>query len=156
MANRIFPTIAPFIRAIFGQDDNDDFRVARVDYNGGLLAGPFGGIETPIGFEVIENTVTGEYRGLVFCTVPTGYLYIINNVAGIAWANQVYQMIFEATIGGSLHTIARWMNVPSYETRFAMVNVVLAAGDSIQMTYYASSGGGQMIGHIIGYKVRLT
>jgi len=156
MANRIFPTIAPFIRAIFGQDDNDDFRVARVDYNGGLLSGPFGAYH-----DVWNETVTAAFpsggSGSVSTgVVPSGYLYVAQIATGVLIDTSPRLTNIRKTVGGTTYILARNTSTPANGALSFYQTLVLAPGECLRFDTESLSSGASLIFYVCGYKVRLT
>jgi hypothetical protein len=156
MANRIFPTIAPFIRAIFGQDDNDDFRVARVDYNGGLLAGPFGAYhDALVQVGVYTITATGGFA-ISLSAVPTGYLYIVkhfslrvhNAATNLAW--------LIVNDGSADRIVAAAASLPNFAMLSYTSELILKAGWYLKGYFESTTTSGSVTLLGIGYQVRLT
>jgi hypothetical protein len=156
MANRIFPTIAPFIRAIFGQDDNDDFRVARVDYNGGLLAGPFGAYGDVWNEYVTQGFASGGSVSISTSAVPTGYLYIVQSVLinhSDATARQCRLVKYSGGTDYRLYSNES-QSTSSYPTFTA--TLTLKAGEYLAFRLYNGSANVFLLMWVCGYKVRLT
>jgi hypothetical protein len=156
MANRIFPTIAPFIRSIFGQDGNGDFRVARVDYNGGLLAGPFGAYDS-----IWNENPSATYPAGGTCTldssaVPSGYLYIAQVVTGLNYDTTAHVCSLNKVVSGNGHTLVKNLSVPSGGAITLTQTLVLAPGEFMRFRAESLLAGATLYLFICGYKVRLT
>ena len=156
MSNRIFPTIAPFIRAIFGQDDNDDFRVARVDYNGGLLAGPFGGFESRWAEYVCVKFPAGGNVYITTTAVPSGYLYVLQALdiwhsTGSSNDNRVL-----LSTGTTQVSILIAGTLAADTPAVFQGELILAPGDVVMYSTVGLPAGAYLNLRVWGYKVRLT
>jgi len=156
MSNRIFPTIAPFIRAIFGQDDNDDFRVARVDYNGGLLAGPFGAYNSIWNEQVITIFPSSGDQTIRTTAVPSGYLYVLQTVACMHSDSTARIGSIRKDSGGVSYHIISNRALAQYVILGFQANLVLAPGDQMNFTVESIAANQALMMWVCGYKVRLT
>jgi len=156
MANRIFPTIAPFIRAIFGQDDNDDFRVARVDYNGGLFAGAFGAYNSVWNEWVSVSAPSGGSVSVNTSTVPSGYLYVAQIATGMLMDATPRLTAISKIVGSSWYMLARSTATPAYGALSFYQTLVLAPGECLNFSAENLASGASLIFSVCGYKVRLT
>jgi len=156
MANRIFPTIAPFIRAIFGQDDNDDFRVARVDYNGGLLAGPFGAYYDVWNECVTQAFSSGGNVNITTSAVPTGYLYIVQSIVINHSDNTARYCDLSKYSSGTLYVL--YINPSQATSEYPTFRSTLLLKEGEYLRFYLAGGSANVLLQIwvCGYKVRLT
>jgi len=156
VAYKIIPAIAPFIRAIFGQDDSDDFRVLRTDIDGGLLAGDFGGYHGVYREQVSVGSGAGGTTSVETTAVPAGYLHVYQSVIG--WQEDTVARLvgIQVVASGSYY----YLNLnPALAPLVAMsvsVPLVLAPGEKLRMYGAALAGDKWIFLAVVGYTVRLT
>jgi len=155
MSNRIFPTIAPFIRAIFGQDDNDDFRVARVDYNGGLLAGYGGAYNAPYNEGASATSSAAGSLPLNLSTVPSNELWIVQIICVFHWVSSNRSINIFKSSGQTGYLLAKKASVAGFDGVTVNGDILMAPGEYLHFELGAQAANETFTAYTVGYKVRL-
>lgn len=156
MANKILPAIAPYIRAIFGQDDNDDFRVARVDTDGGILAS-YAGSYHAIYNEYATTTSTGAVNTYVtLAIVPVGELWVIQLATAHHEAAAARSLSIFKNDGATWYILNMNVAQPANVSLFVNGDILLKAGENILIRLAAGGANEIVRGYAVGYKVKLT
>ena len=155
MSKTIEPSWLPRVTTPVAKDQADVLRGIRGDYNGGLFGGYAGSMYAVYRFIITTQFPAGGNVYVVSDTVPTNYLYVIQQISARHTDTAARGAYLEVVSGGVAYTLVRSGSQAYNDSLIAPNEIVLQAGDYLRYQVVALNVDKYVALSICGYSVRL-